>query len=49
MHRPRDTVALRHAVVLFATLLAAAATAALAVTPSDIGVDPGIIATYGRT
>lgn len=47
-HRLRDTVVLRPRAVLFATLLVAAATAA-PVTPSDIGVDPSIIATYGRT
>jgi hypothetical protein len=48
MHCLRDVVVLRPRAVLFATLLVAAATAAL-VTPNDIGVDPSIIATYGRT
>ena len=48
MHRLRHTVVLCPRAVLFATLLVAAAAAALA-TQSDIGVDPSILATYGRT
>jgi hypothetical protein len=47
MNRLRDTVVLRPRAVQFATLLVAA-TAAL-VTLNGIGVDPSIIATYGRT
>ncbi len=47
-HLLRATVVLRPRAVLLAMLLVAAATAA-PVTPSDIGIDPSIIATYGRT